>query len=271
VAPIIKVVLAALFAAFLTVASGAVWSGLFVANIKIHSDIPWAAVVMAALIVLLWWLVPANRRASLFRTNPPPPNRFILALAAGAACILALAGLWIVFVVCTGARGNLADFSHLPKVTLLASLIMAALVGGIFEEVGFRGYFQGTLESYMPSMTAVLVCAIVMAPLHAATQGFVWQVIVFYLLADIAFGVSAALTDSVLPGSVVHVAGLFVFFAFIWPMDKARPVIAATGQDLWFWLHVAQTAVFGAIGIWLFMRLSEQSEMTRQGHGRAPN
>jgi len=252
----------ALFAALLTVVTGAVWSGLFLSNLKVRPDIPWAAAVMAAIAVLLWWLVGGSgARSSYRRANPVPPRKFILAVTASGACIAALAGLWIVLVESTGVSGNSADFSHLPKVTLITSLMMAALVGGVFEEAGFRGYFQGTLERHMPWMLAVLLCAIVMAPLHAATQGFVWQVIVFYLLADIAFGTSAALTNSVLPGIVVHTAGLFVFFAFIWPMDKTRQMMAATTPGLWFWIHTAQTAVFGAIGIGLFSRLARERQI----------
>jgi membrane protease YdiL (CAAX protease family) len=252
----------ALFAAILTVGSGAVWSGLFLSNLKLRPDIPWAAAAMAGIAVLLWRLIGSRRRASYRRANAVPPRKFILALAAGGACIVALAGLWIVLVEVTGVRGNLANFSRLPTATLVASLIMAALVGGVFEEAGFRGYFQGTLERHMPWIFAVLVCAFVMAPLHGATQGFVWQVLIFYLLADIAFGASAALTNSVLPGILVHTVGLFAFFAFIWPSDKTRQMIEATGPDLWFWLHVAQIGVFAAIGIWLFARLAGERQIS---------
>jgi membrane protease YdiL (CAAX protease family) len=258
-----QVVWTALFAAILTAVSGAVWSGLLLTNLKVRPDLPWAAAAMAAISLLLWLLIGSSRGASYRRANPVPPRKFILALVAGGACIVALAGLWIMFVELTRMPENSADFSKLPKVTLIASLVIAALVGGVFEEAGFRGYFQGTLERYMPWMLAVLVCALVMAPLHAATQGFAWPILVFYLLADFAFGTSAALTNSVLPGILVHTAGLFAFFAFIWPADKTRPMsFAAAGPDLWLWVHVVQIVVFGAIGIWLFSRLAGERRIS---------
>jgi hypothetical protein len=139
---------------------------------------------------------------------------------------------------------------------------MAAVVGGVFEEAGFRGYFQGTLERHTPWQIAVVVCALVMAPLHAATQGFVWPVLLFYLLVDVALGVSAALTNSILPGILVHIAGLVAFFAIVWPADKTRPMVGATGPDVWFWIHVGQAAVFGTVGICLFAALAKERSGT---------
>jgi hypothetical protein len=35
---------------------------------------------------------------------------------------------------------------------------------------------------------------------------------------------------------------------------------AITGPDLWLWFHIVQIAVFGATGIWLFLRLAGEPE-----------
>jgi hypothetical protein len=32
--------------------------------------------------------------------------------------------------------------------------------------------------------------------------------------------------------------GDHTFFAFVWPHDRDRPLVAATGADLWFWVAV---------------------------------
>jgi hypothetical protein len=108
----------ALFAAFLTVASGAVWSGLFLTNLKVRPNIPWAAAAMAAITVLLWWLIGSGARGRYRRANPVSPRRFVLAVAAGGACMAALAGLWIVLVELARVPGNSANFAALPKSTL---------------------------------------------------------------------------------------------------------------------------------------------------------
>lgn len=247
----------ALFAALLTVGTGAVWSGLFLANLRLRPDLPWAAAAMLAVSIALWLLIGGGARARYLRAKALAPGTFVLALLANGASIAALAGLWIVLIRIAPFAERAADYSALPRATLLASLAAAALVGGAFEEAGFRGYFQGTLEGFLPRGLAVLLCAAAMAPLHAATQGFAWQVLLFYLLVDLALGASAALTGSILPGLIAHVAGLFAFFAVIWPADGARPMIAAGGPDQWFWIHVAQFVVLGVAGVWLFARLAQ--------------
>ena len=98
-----------------------------------------------------------------------------------------------------------------------------------------------------------------MAPEHALTQGFVWPTMLFYLLVDIMLGFCARITRSVLPGIVVHTLGLMLFFGAVWPADKTRPQIWAHGADLWFWLHAGQAVLFGAAGIWLFVRLARRA------------
>jgi membrane protease YdiL (CAAX protease family) len=152
--------------------------------------------------------------------------------------------------------GNSADFSRLPLLTVAVSLATAAVIGAVFEEAGFRGYFQGTLERYLPAPFAILICAIVMAPEHAATQGFVWPTMLFYVVVDVMLGASAALTKSILPGIVVHAIGLAVFFAIVWPADKTRGLVSQSGADFWFWLHAGQAILFGAAAILLFLRLA---------------
>ena len=69
---------------------------------------------------------------------------------------------------------------------------------------------------------AIMIAALAIAPGHGLTQGFVWPTLLFYLLVDVTFGVSAHLTDSILPGMVVHSVGILIFFVFIWPHDATR-------------------------------------------------
>ena len=68
-------------------------------------------------------------------------------------------------------------------------------------------------------------------------------------------GALAYVTRSIRPGIVVHAVGLFVFFAVVWPQDAHRELIWAHGPDAWFWISLAQTAVFAALGALAFIRL----------------
>jgi len=149
----------------------------------------------------------------------------------------------------------LGDFSKLPPITLATSLIMAAVSGAVSEEAGFRGYFQGALERRGLGALAVLAAALVMAPIHAQTQGFVWPNLLFYLLVDSMLGTLAYVTGSIRPGIVVHAVGLFVFFALIWPGDAHRRLIWLGAPDGGFWISASQTLIFAALGAVAFARL----------------
>jgi membrane protease YdiL (CAAX protease family) len=122
--------------------------------------------------------------------------------------------------------------------------------------VGIRGYLQGALERTLPAPVAILIAALVLAPGHALTQGFVWSTVLFYLLVDFAYGATAYFTNSIYPGVVAHAVGLMVFFLLIWPHDATRRLVSAGGADAWFWLHVLQAAGFGALAIAAFVRLA---------------
>jgi membrane protease YdiL (CAAX protease family) len=252
------------FAVALTVVSGGVWSALLLFNLKISPAIPWSAVIALALTGLAFsWLggkwAPSRTqkaRKTYLRATPVGPGMFATAVAAGTLGTIAFAGLWIVLFQLVRMPGNRSDFSHLPLLTVATLLATSALIGAVFEEAGFRGYFQGTLERYLPAPFAILICAVVMAPEHAATQGFVWPTMLFYLLVDVMLGASAALTKSILPGIVVHTIGLAIFFGIVWPGDKMRTLVWQHGADVWFWLHAGQAIVFAAAAIVLFVRLA---------------
>jgi membrane protease YdiL (CAAX protease family) len=150
----------------------------------------------------------------------------------------------------------LPDFSKYPLFTVATVIAMACLVSSLPEEAAFRGYFQGCLERKVSGPAAIIVTALVMAPAHCLTQGFVWPVIVFYLLVDSMLGAIAYLTNSILAGIAVHFVGLLLFFTAIWPHDTSRRPVSAGGTDLWFWIHLAQFIVFGLVALVAFRRLT---------------
>ena len=255
----------AALAVAVTAVSGGVWTALLLANLKLSPALPWSSAIMAAILWAGWsWLGGqwGPRRTQVARRNYLRAHAvsgrvFLTALFAGVLCLIALAGLWIVLFELVKVPGNSADFSRLPIGTVIASLAMAALVGAVFEEAGFRGYFQGTLERYLPGPVAILICAAVMAPEHAATQGFVWPTMLFYLLVDIMLGACARITKSIVPGIAIHAVGLMLFFGVVWPGDKARALIWQHGPDLWFWIHGGQAVLFAGLGIAMFVRLAK--------------
>lgn len=262
---ILQIAWTGVFAVLFTGAISGVWTGLLLANLATTPAVPWAVGVMALVLWAAWSFLggqwgPAGSKAvrrELLRARPLARPVLGWAIAAGVLWIVALAGFWIVLHQLVAAPGNsLPDFSKYPSWTTIAALAMAAISGGVSEEAAFRGYFQGALERAGLGAAAVIVGALVMAPEHALTQGFVWPNLLFYLLVDSMLGALASITQSIRPGVVVHAIGLFVFFDFIWPRDAARTPIWASRPDLWFWIHLAQTVVFAVLSLAAFVRLN---------------
>lgn len=261
----LKVLWVALFALALTMLAGGVWSALVVVNLQTNPNLPWAVPVMAVLLWLVWQYLggrwwprsTSQTRQRCLRARAVSGPAFAWAMVAGGLSIVCLTGLWIVLLRLVKVHGNpLPDFSQHPVHTVVLVIGMASLVAAVAEEAGFRGYLQGMLEQKVSAPLAILITALAIAPGHGSTQGFAWPTILFYLCVDAMLGTMAYLTSSILPGIVIHAAGLVVFFSLIWPNDPARQLVENSGADLWFWVHVAQTIVFGVLAVLAFRQLA---------------
>lgn len=272
------VVWSGIMAFVLTVVAGGVWTALLIANLAVSPAIPWAVALMALLLWLLWrylggaWGSPstAAARRRYLRANPLPRRVFAWAVAAGVLSVVSLAGLWIVlFQLVTIPTNPLPNFSTYPPLTVALVVVMASLVAAVAEEAGFRGYFQGILEGKVGGPAAIAIAALVIAPAHGLTQGFAWPTLLFYLAVDVMLGAIAYLTNSIVPGLVVHTLGLLTFFTLVWPRDSTRRPVAQGGADAVFWLHIAQTIVFAALAFLAFSRLARSVAASRTPQSRA--
>lgn len=263
---ILMVVGSGILALLLTLFVQGIWSILLVTNLVSSPTIPWAVLVMALLLWLIWQYLngrwwPASTseaRHRYLRARPIPQEVFIWAFVAGMLSIAALTGFWIVLFQLVRVPGNaLPDFSSYPLLPVALVLLMASIVGGVTEEAGFRGYLQSTLEREVGGPAAIVIAALVIAPGHGLTQGFVWPTLLFYFFVDVMFGVAAYLTKSILPGIAVHTIGLLTFFTLVWPHDAARRLVSEGGADTWFWIHVVQVLIFTPLAILAFRRLAQ--------------
>lgn len=251
----------AAFALGFTILAGGVWSALLVVNLRTTPAIPWSVPLMATLLWLAWRQLGRTpvRRARLRALKVPKPV-FTWALIAGLLSIAALSGLWIVLAQLVHVKGNaLPDFSHYSAVVVVLVIVMASVTSAAAEEVGIRGYLQSALEMRFSGLVAILLGTLVILPAHALTQGFALTTIVFYVCVDVMLGLTAYLTQSIVPGFVVHVIGLIVFFSMIWPFDAGRRFVGTSGPDTLFWIHVAQTLACGVMAVLAFRHLARLS------------
>jgi membrane protease YdiL (CAAX protease family) len=254
-----------LFALIFIGGSSAIWGGLVYANSFTTPSIPWALPALVALLWLIWrylsgkgWPAATSvRRKQLLRANPVSARNLAWSLLAGLSATVALAGLWIVIFRLTPMHPNLvlpARFTSSP-ILIAAITLGASLLAPITEESGIRGYLQVSLERDFSPAAAIALSSLVFALAHVS-QGLQWPRLTFYFLVGVTFGTLARLNDSILPVIPVHIAADLIFFLFVWPHDGGRSLVWQTGPDAWFWLHLTQTAGFGALSVLTFVKLA---------------
>lgn len=263
---VIALTKSAIVALAITFVPQGVWSALIVANLRTVPAIPWSVVVMTLLLIAAaqylrgrWGsrATAATRRQSL-RATVVSREMFAWAWLAGGLAIVALVGIWIVLASLVRMPGSvLPDLSAYPRVTAVLAVAMGALISPLCEQAGIWGYWQGELERRWSGVAAIVVTSVVFAllPHPPAGMPFAPKLIAFFL-AGLIFSTMAYLTNSILPAIPVHGLGLLVFFVLVWPNDPARPLVATSGTDVWFWIHVAQVVVFAALAVWVFGRLA---------------
>ncbi len=261
---LVVLVAIALLALVSTAVMSGLWSALLLVNLRYSPAVPWAPLPMAAALWVAWQYAggrwwpgrTSSTRHLHLRANHVSRTIFVTALLAGSAGLGALSGLWILLFQTGLMRGNtLPDFSAYPPQTLVVVLVTASVVGSFAEEAGFRGYLQVALERELAAPVAIIIAATALIPGHGLTQGFAWPTIVFYMLVDTMLGILGYVTNSIWPGAVVHATGLLMFFVLVWPFDSTRPVGAEAFQQEWFWIHAAQTVLFGTLALLAFRYL----------------
>ena len=260
---IVVVVRSGIAAWFIALVLQGIWSALIVGNLQTSPAIPWSVPVIVFLVLLAWRYLggkwgprsTAETRRRYLRANAVPARVFLWALLAGSLSIAALAGYWIVMTQLVRMPGNvLPDMSKCPWLMVGTG----SVIGPVMEQAGFWGYGQVMLNEKWRAPAAIVIVSIVFAlgP-HSPGGAVLWPKLVFYFLTSVTFGVMALLTDSILPGLVVHILGDLAFFTLVWPDDSARPLARDTGAYPWFWLHAAQAIAFTALACLAFARLAK--------------
>lgn len=138
-------------------------------------------------------------------------------------------------------------FGDLPPWLAWLFIIMASLVAGICEEIGFRGYMQVPLEKRYGPALSIVVVSTVFVVLHL-NQAWAPPILLHILAVSVMLGVLAYASGSLIPGIIGHTVMDIPNFAYWWT-DVAgtfdRRPIAHTGIDAHFvvWTLVFVTSI----------------------------
>ena len=119
-------------------------------------------------------------------------------------------------------------------------IIMAALVAGICEETGFRGYMQVPLEERYGPFVGITIVSIMFTVFHL-NQAWAGPVLFQIFTAGVLFGVLAYTSGSLIPGIIGHTIMDIFNFAFWWTdlgWNFEIQTIAVTGIDPLFSISV---------------------------------
>jgi len=247
-----------------------VWSALILANIKGSPRVPWAVVLMAGLLWAMWRYLggafPPRRTAESRRRHLRavllPWQVVAWALVAGAFSIIALTGYWIVLAQLIRMPGSvLPSMPNVPGWIAVLTIVTGAAISPICEQIGIWGYGHAILSRDFTRRSVIVLTALIFAvgP-HPPFGVHLLPKIAFFFLVGLTFGVTAALTGSILPNLPVHVLGLLTFFTIVWPNDPVRPLLREHGPDIWFFVHVVQSLLCTVLAVWAFRRLSATLE-----------
>ncbi len=225
---------------------------------------PWSIGAMAIVLWVYlryvsgsWWpkATTESRRARFRATKLPMRVWKWSLIAALLAAVLLESSLVVTFRIIefpAEAWALAYDFADGPIWQVWLFILMAALVAGITEEVGFRGYMQVPLEGrYGPAIGITIVSIVfVVAHLNQAWAGGGGILIMLFGISAV-WGVLARVSGSLIPGIVSHTVADIANFSYWWTdvagaFDK-RP-ISETGIDshfiLWIAVFVASLALF---------------------------
>jgi membrane protease YdiL (CAAX protease family) len=238
------------------VAGEGIWVGMIAAYTRHPTPFPWFVPAMALVIALSaswmkwgsWPVYGADARRDGVRLNAVPLRTFVLSLIAGWSTFFAGAGAYVAYRMQSGLGGEVAmTLPPGPKLAVIAGLAMAAIVAGMLEEVSVRGFMQGRLERAFGVVPAILISGLVWALFHTNHSYFdttplnvaIWFGI--FLTVSAMLGTVAHLTNSVLPGIVIHAGFDATYFV---SAGILQPRIA----PLTFLESLASPQMFTAIG-----------------------
>lgn len=212
-----------------------IWSILALSNIRLSPKIPWSILIMSIVLWFIWnyldgkWIPKSTQelRHLWMRANSVEPIKRKWSWVSAV-----LVGITILFLIIistkiidspSGQIDQIERISIYPKWTILSLIIMTSLVAGIIEEIAFRGYIQKPLELKYSPKIAIIVVALFFTVLHLPNATITPHLMPIFFIGSLAWGILAYLTNSIIPGVVIHCSIDLVSYIWIWRnLDSAK-------------------------------------------------
>jgi membrane protease YdiL (CAAX protease family) len=141
----------------------------------------------------------------------------------------------------------------LPVWVAWITIIMASLVAGVCEEIGFRGYMQVPLEERYGPVVGITIVSIMFTVFHL-NQAWAQPVLFQIFAISTLFSILAYTSGSLIPSIIGHTIMDIFNFAFWWTDlagDFEWQTIAVTGIDLLFITAVLTFVVSLVLFFWV--------------------
>jgi len=254
----------------------AILSGIFVTFVGIGPWLvsiavipaPWSVPVMGGILWLYWKYFSGNwwprstadTRSKNFRAVKLSADIWKWGLAGTFLFV-------IVFQSATVLTFRLVEFpaeasadyglGGLPAWQAWMIIIMASLVAGVCEEIGFRGYMQRPLEKRYGPLAGITIVSILFTVFHL-NQAWAGPVLFQIFAISALFGVLAYASGSLIPSIIAHTIMDIFNFAFWWTNlagDFELQTIAVTGIDPLFIAAVIGFIASLALFFWVARKL----------------
>ena len=236
--------------------------GIWVLSLAVLPS-PWAIIVMAGVLWLYWkyfsgsWWPrsTAEARSKNFRAINLSASIWKWGLV-GTFLFLAIyqSATVLTFRLIEFPAETSADYGldALPVWQAWIVILMAALVAGICEETGFRGYMQAPLEERYGPAVGITIASIMFTVFHL-NQAWAGPVLFQIFAGGVLFGVLAYASGSLIPGIIGHTIMDIFNFAFWWTDLGGNfeiQTLAVTGIDPLFITAVVVFVVSIAVFFW---------------------
>jgi len=254
----------------------AIVSGIFVTFVGVGAWLlclavipsPWSVVVMGGILWLYWKYFSGSGWP---RSTAEARSKNFRAIKLSAAVWKwGLAGTFLFVVIFQSAAiltFRLVEFpaeasadyglGALPVWEAWLIIIMASLVAGICEEIGFRGYMQGPLEERYGPAVGVTTVSIMFTVFHL-NQAWAGPVLFQIFAISALFGVLTYASGSLIPSIIGHTIMDIFNFAFWWTDlvgDFELQTIVVTGIDPLFITAVIIFVASLALFFWVTRKL----------------